>query len=122
MTRRLATVNVSLWSKVKVLAGAAIMLLGVGAAPAWADDAEVAALKARLERLEKQNEQLQKAVEAGAVTPAAADTATKAEIGKLVDEYLKQQGAAPPPGGAPKAPPGPAEPKAYEVGKDLTFK
>jgi phosphate-selective porin OprO/OprP len=116
-------VNVSHWTKVKVLAGAACLSLSVGAGPALAaDDAEVAALKARLERQEKQIEQLSKLVEAGAVTPAAADAATKAEIGKLVDEYLKRQGAAPPPAGAPKPPAGPAEPKAYEVGKDLTFR
>lgn len=111
------------WHRLKVLAGVACLALCVGQAPAQAGDSEVEALKARLERLEQQNDYLQKVISGAGIQPADAGAAigqSKADVEKIVADYLKAQAKAAKDADEKKKKE--ADEKGYEVGKDLTFK
>jgi phosphate-selective porin OprO/OprP len=88
-----------------------------------ADEKELEELKARLERLEKQNEYLQRIIVGGGIQATDAGAAigqNKAEVEKIVSDYLKAQEKAAKDAADKKAKE--ADAKGYEVGKDLNFK
>src|SRR5262249_51242480 len=75
--------------------GAAVLLLEVGPAVAG-DDQVLLEMKARLDKLEKQNEELRqklesKPIQISATAPAAPADVDKEKINKQIDAYLKQK-------------------------------
>jgi phosphate-selective porin OprO and OprP len=111
-----------IWNTVKALVGSAGLALAICPGVARAEDPTVEELKARLDRLEKQNEYLQKVIEAGGIQAAGTSAAigqNKAEVEKIIADYMKTRET------AAKAAEAKAkleaDAKGYEVGSDLKF-
>jgi DNA repair photolyase len=99
-------------------------LLLLPAAPAHADDKLLQELKERLDRLEKQNEDLRKQLqETGRVAPYKAEKEEKAEkekVHQVIDSYLRDRDAKKKQDGEKKAKQ--KEEEGFEVGKQLDAK
>src|SRR5262249_54473136 len=74
-----------------LVCGAAIVLLGAGQTQAADDDDTLKLLKERLDRLEKQNEELRQKLDGGVVAPYKAADPDKEKVNKMIDFYLKDK-------------------------------
>jgi phosphate-selective porin OprO/OprP len=99
-----------------LVCGTAVVLLAGG--PVAADDKALEELKARLDRLEKQNEDLRtKLTTVGAPAPYQADTGEKEKINKMIDSYMQEKEAAKK--AAPPPTPAPETEEGFKVGSSL---
>jgi phosphate-selective porin OprO/OprP len=99
-----------------LVCGAAVVLTTVG--PAAADDKALDELKARLDRLERQNEDLrQKLSNANNPAPYQPVQGDKEKINKMIDSYMKEKEEKKK--AEPKAPPASESEEGYKVGSSL---
>jgi phosphate-selective porin OprO/OprP len=116
-------VRVTVGNHLKYLCAAAGLGLLVGAGTVRAEDPNLEEMKTRLDRLEKQNEYLRKVIEAGGIQATSAGTAVgqnKAEIEKVIADYMKAQADAAKAAEAKHK--AEIDAKGYDVGSDLSLK